>query len=343
MGITNNNAGLNPQSEIATQNQDGEISYYIIKSDVASWLMKGFESGFENLPSLSDKISYILSAVKIFGDIGYIRKQGFFLHYLGQILKEDFYTECKRYKITVNPLRFGSPITYKSMIKTRINSGSYSYRQSSYHVPTLPTHKEVNIDDPLEPDDSTSAGNEPIAVEIETMEPEGMNNLPDYSDFNDISFMSNAPQTPGNTTMTEINILDALNENIDENGDEKEKEDHESVGSNHSNTNSINTSVTSNTIATNTNTMTTVTTAINTTQVSNTFNPSINTNPTFLNRSGSYGEIKIASIYHFPMNNIVDVMKQACEFYGAGINGMLLNIYVYNNLFEIKQNLFYSI
>ncbi|OUM60016.1 hypothetical protein PIROE2DRAFT_14310, partial [Piromyces sp. E2] len=341
MGITNNNAGLNPQSEIATQNQDGEVSYYIIKSDVSSWLMKGFESGFEHLPSLSDKISYILSAVKIFGDIGYIRKQGFFLHYLGQILKEDFYTVCKKYNISVNPLRFGSPITYKSIIKTRINrsssinSFSSNYRQSSYHVPTLPTHKEVNIDDPVGSDNNSYVG--PIATEVETAEPEGMNNLLDYSDFNDVSFMSNAPQTPGNTTITEINILEALSEqnedsepnehnisdqNISDqnvNGQNiNEQEDRESVGSNHSNTNSIHTNVTNNTMATNTNTITSATTAINTTQVSNTFSPTINTNPTLLSRSGSQGEIKIASLYRFPMNNIVDIMKQACEFYGAG-------------------------
>ncbi|ORX44842.1 hypothetical protein BCR36DRAFT_585957 [Piromyces finnis] len=323
IGITNN-AGMNPQSEIATQNQDGELSYYIIKSDVSSWIMKGFESGFEHLPSLSDKISYILSAVKIYGDLGYIRKQGFFLHYLGQILKEDFYSVCRKYNITINPLRFGSPITYKSVIKTKINrtsgnSFSSYYRQSS-HVPTLPTHKEVNIDDPIESDNNVNITNEPTTVEEEGKEEqEDLNsNLLDYSDFNDISFMSNAPQTPGN--MTEINILDAINEKDDQD-DKKDNtyDDCESIESNHSNSNSIHTNATNNTMVTNTNTITTVTTAINTTQVSNTLNPSINTSPAVLNRSNC-GEIRIASIYKFPMNNIIDIMNQACEFYGVGLN-----------------------
>jgi len=208
MGITNTNVSMNPQSEIATQNQDGEVSYYIIKSDVSSWLMKGFESGFEHLPSLSDKISYILSAVKIYGDIGYLRKQGFFLHYLGQLLKEDFHTVCRKNNIAINPLRFGSPITYKSIIKSRINrnsSGTFSsnYRQSFSRPPILPPHKEIIYDEPTEANDSSfnresnnTMSNRPIAAEEETMEPDDISDLHDYSDFKNISFMSN-PQTPG--------------------------------------------------------------------------------------------------------------------------------------------------
>ena len=360
-----NNASMNPQSEIATQNQDGEVSYYIIKSDVCSWIMKGFESGFRYLPSISDKISFLLAAVKIFGELGYIRKQGFFLHYLGQILKEDFYSVCLKNNININPLRFGSSISYRSIVKVKDNhSPNYPLYSYSSHISNLPPHKEIDIDD-NHSEDMSDRIEEPIALPVETMEPEeleessveGMNNLPDYSDFKDISFRSvSSPHPNGNNSLTDINILEALKEDEDEDedqninnnynknnskkkynksynknynnkdyndnySDDNNDENYQSVDSMHSKVNSVHTNITNNTVNTNTSTMATTTTAVNTTQMSNTLPPLITNLSALHQMNQSTSDVTVSAIYKFPLSNIIDIMKMACHFYGVGING----------------------